>query len=248
MGGSKMSKSKGNIIDPLDMVNKYGADTLRTYLLFIASPSTSFEWSDKDIKGIHKFLKKILDSPKLKFGFRKKEYIESLTQTKIGVCTDQFDRLELNKVLIELMDFHSKIEKNPSKSALTAFIKMVYPFAPHIAEEVWEKLGNRTMLAKSSWPEPDKSKFNKKAEQSEDAIRKTVSDIKQILKITGKRAKQIYIYVIPSELKNYLTSSDELSSELNANVQVFASNDENKIDPDGKAKKAKPGKPGIYLE
>jgi leucyl-tRNA synthetase len=164
------------------------------------------------------------------------------------VCTDQFDKLELNKVLIELMDFYSKLEKNPSKLALTAFIKMVYPFAPHIAEEVWEKLGNRTMLAKSSWPELDKSKVNKKAEQNEDAIRKTVSDIKQILKITGKRAKQIYIYVIPPELKNYMTSSDELSSELNANVQVFASNDANKIDPESKAKKAKLGKPGIYLE
>jgi len=248
MGGSKMSKSKGNVIDPLDMVNKYGADTLRTYLLFIASPSTSFEWSDKDIKGIHKFLNKILDSPKLKLGFRKKDYIESLTQTKISVCTDQFDKLELNKVLIELMDFYSKIEKNPSKIALNAFIKMVYPFAPHIAEEVWEKLGNRTMLAKSSWPEPDKSKVNKKAEQSEDAIRKTVSDIKQILRITGRKAKQIYIYVIPPELKNYISSSDELSSELNANVQVFASNDVNKIDPENKSKKAKPGKPGIYLE
>jgi hypothetical protein len=68
------------------------------------------------------------------------------------------------------------------------------------------------------------------------------------LKITGKRAKQIYIYVIPPELKNYMTSSDELSSELNANVQVFASNDVNKIDPESKAKKAKLGKPGIYLE
>ncbi len=104
------------------------------------------------------------------------------------------------------------------------------------------------MLAKSFWPEPDKSKVNKKAEQSEDAIRKTVSDIKQILKITGKKSKQIYIYVIPPELKNYLTSSEELSSELNMNVQVFASNDANKIDPENKSKKAKPGKPGIYLE
>jgi len=247
-GGSKMSKSKGNVIDPLDMVNKYGADTLRTYLLFIASPSTPFEWSDKDIKGVHKFLNKVLDAPKLKFGSIKKEYIESVTQTKISKCTEHFDKLELNKVLIELMEFYSLIEKYPSKLAVSAFVKMLYPFAPHLSEEVWEKFGNKTLLAKSSWPEINKSKINKKAEQSEEAVRKTVSDIKQILKITGKRAKQIYLYVIPPELKNYQSVQSELSGELNTNVQIFASNDPSKIDPEGKAKKAKPGKPGIYLE
>ncbi len=247
MGGSKMSKSKGNVIDPLDMINKYGADTLRTYLLFIASPSTPFEWSDKDIKGVHKFLNKSLDSSKLKFGSLKKEYIESITQTKISSCTKHFDNLELNKVLIELMDFYSLIEKYPSKLALSAFITMLYPFAPHVSEEVWEKLGNRTLLAKSGWPEINKSKINKKAEQSEESIRTTISDIKQILKITGKHAKQIYLYVIPPELNNYKSVQQELSMELGARVQVFASNDSNKIDPEGKAKKAKPGKPGIYL-
>jgi len=248
MGGSKMSKSKGNVIDPLDIVNKYGADTLRTYLLFIASPSTPFEWSDKDIKGVHKFLNRVMAAPKLKFGSMKKEYIESVTQTKILKCTEHFEKLELNKVLIELMDFYSLIEKYPSKLGVSAFVKMLYPFAPHISEEVWDKLGYKSLLAKSSWPEINKSKINKRAEQSEEAIRKTISDIKQILKITGKRAKQIYLYVIPPELKNYNSVKGDLSKELGANVQIFASNDSNKIDPEGKAKKAKPGKPGIYLE
>ncbi len=247
-GGSKMSKSKGNVIDPLDTINEYGADTLRTYLLFIASPSTPFEWSDKDIKGVHKFLNKILDSPKLKFGSIKRKYIESLTQTKILNCTEHFEKLELNKVLIELMDFYSEIEKYPSKFALNSFLRMLSPFAPHISEEVWERMGIRTMLAKSSWPKFDKSKINKKAEQNEESIRKTVSDIKQILKITGKRAKIIYLYVIPSELKNYTLVSSELSSKLNSEVRVFAVNDSTKIDPENKSKKAKPGKPGIYLE
>ena len=222
MGGSKMSKSKGNVIDPLDMVNKYGADTLRTYLLFIASPSTPFEWSDKDVKGVHKFLNKVLDIPKLKFSSIKKEYIESITQTKISKCTEHFDNLELNKVLIELMDFYSLIEKYPSKLAVSTFVKMLYPFAPHISEEVWEKMGNRTLLAKSIWPKVNKSKINKKSEKSEEAIRKTVSDIKQILKITGKKAKQIYLYVIPPELKNYKSVEFELSNELGASVQIFA--------------------------
>jgi len=90
--------------------------------------------------------------------------------------------------------------------------------------------------------------INNKIEESENTIQKTMSDINQILHITNKKsAKNIYIYVIPPELKKYKEAESFLSNIFNTNIQIFASNDSKKIDPDSKSRKAKPGKPGIYI-
>jgi len=124
---------------------------------------------------------------------------------------------------------------------------MFYPIAPHICEEVWEKLGNKTMLAKTSWPEYNKSKVSEAAYTKGMSIEKIVNDVRNIVKIISRRPKSLFIYTIPGEVKMYNSARNILSERLNMSVEVFASNDPNKIDPDGKAKKAKPGKPGIYL-
>tara|TARA_Y100000034_G_scaffold136974_1_gene217802 strand:+ start:4681 stop:7128 length:2448 start_codon:yes stop_codon:yes gene_type:complete len=247
MGGSKMSKSKGNVIDPLDVISKYSADTLRTYLLFIAAPETAFEWSDKDIRGVHKVLKRIFESHKLKENNSMREFIDSVSNKKIVEITNHFNNQEFNKAIISLMDFFSFIEKYPSKYSLKIFLRMFYPIAPHVCEEVWENLGNKTMLAKTSWPEYNKSKVNKAAYNKGMSIEKIVEDVRNIVKIISRKPKSLFIYTIPNEAKMYDSAKNILSERLNVSVTVFASNDPNKIDPDGKAKKAKPGKPGIYL-
>ena len=245
--GSKMSKSKGNIVDPLDMISKYGADTLRTYLLFIAAPETAFEWSDKDIRGIHKLMKKVLSASKLKENKSMQSFVDSLANKKIIEITTYYDNQEFNKAIISLMEFFSFIEKYPSKYALRIFIGMFNPIAPHVCEEVWEKLGNRTMLAKTAWPKYNSAKVNEKEYKKGVGIEKLVEDVRNILKIVSGRPKNLFIYTIPNEYGIYNSAGSILSKRLNMSVNVFASNDSNKIDPEGKAKKARPGKPGIYL-
>lgn len=248
MGGSKMSKSKGNVVDPLPVVKKYGADTLRTYILFVAQPDTSFEWFDKDIRSINKLLQRTLKLSSAKEDKDKKAYIESITQNKITQVTHHIENLQFNRALIEIFDLQSKIERYPSIYSIKTLLKLLSPFAPHTCEEVWEKLGEKKMLCQSAWPELDKKKVSRKAEQEIGALDKTTSDIKHILQITKKKAKKIYIYVIPPELANYKSAESTLKKEFKVEVTVFASNDPNKTDPEGKAKKARPGKPGIYIE
>ncbi len=248
LGGIKMSKSKGNIVDPMEVINKYGADTLRAYLLFIAQPDTPFEWSDKDVQGIYKFIQKVVSFADIKENKDKKTYIETIAQRKIEAITKHLENLEYNKAMIELIDFSVKLEKYPTKYAIKIFLQLLYPFAPHISEETWSKLGEKKLIALSEWPKIDKKKINESAEKAEQAIQKTREDIYHIIEITKKKPNRIFIYVIPPELKQYSALEKTLSDEFKANVKVFASNDPKKKDPENKAGKAKLGKPGIYLE
>jgi leucyl-tRNA synthetase len=134
--------------------------------------------------------------------------------------------------------------------AIEMQIKVISPFCPHISEELWEKIGEKGFVSLAEWPKADESKIDMKIEEEEKAVEKTVSDIQNILGIvkekSGKESKKIYLYVLPNELENY--DANALSKRINREVIVFAVNDKKKYDPESKAGKAKPGKPGIFVE
>jgi len=140
--------------------------------------------------------------------------------------------------------FSFEFEDEISKKDLEKFLKLLSPFCPHVAEELWEKIGNKGFLSLESWPKIEEKKIDDKFEKAEEFTEKVVSDISNILKIV--KGEKIYLYVIPNEVE--MLDSKELSKKIGKEVVVYNVNDSKKHDPKGKAKKAKPGKPGIYVE
>jgi leucyl-tRNA synthetase len=248
--GEKMSKSHGNVVEPMEMIEKYGADTLRMGLVSLASSDKDSSWDEKIVIGSNKFLHKVYDY----FVKFKSSKIESNVESKMNIAIKQVTELvegfKHNLAIIkirELFDYSS--EKGIDKANSEKFLKMLHIYCPHIAEELWEKIGGKGFVSLAEWPEVDEKKIDLKLEEAEKNVEKTVGDILNILKIVkekGSEGEKIYLYVIPNELANY--DAEALTRRIGKSVKVFAVNDKKKHDPQGKASKAKPGKPGIFVE
>jgi leucyl-tRNA synthetase len=247
--GEVMSKSKGNVVDPLEIINKYGADTLRVFILFIASPEKEFNWSDEGIEGISRFLNKfylLLDNVSKK----NDGIVESKLNKLIKKVSQDIEEFRFNNAIVSIMEFSDYIKnKNYNKNVLENLALLISPFAPHLAEEIWEKLGNKSFISLASWPKTDEKKINEELEKEEENLKETINDINHIKKLVNIDNPKTYIYCIPKELKFYDENKNSLKEITNSRVlEIFAVNDKNKYDPKNKATKAKPGKPALYLE
>ncbi len=247
--GYVMSKSRGNVVDPLEVSKKYGADVLRFYLVSVAGPDKDMIWSTQGLDGSLRFFMKFYNYlNNVKIG-KSDERTQHKINKSIREITDHIENVKYNFATIELRRLFDSLGNQISKSDLEVLIKLISPIMPHIAEEMWEKIGNKGFVSLAEWPEVDESKINEKFDKIEQALEKTVSDVQNILKIIkekqGKEGKKVYLYVIPNELEFY--DKKELESRLNVKVEVFAVNDKDKYDPENKAAKAKPGKPAIYV-
>jgi leucyl-tRNA synthetase len=237
--GDKMSKSKGNGILPEVVSKKYGIDTARLFLMSVASPDKDLNWSEKGIEGCSKFLKKVINNfENIKIGKSSKK-IESKLNKSIKEVTNQIDNFKYNIAIIKIRDLFNSLSNEESKYVLEESLKLLHPFCPHITEELWEKIGNKSFITTEKWPITDERKINENLEKQEEMVKKLNSDIEQIKKMTGKNNAKVYVYVLPSEKEIY---------NVVKKVQIFAVNDEDKYDPENKSKKVKPGRPGIYLE
>ena len=250
--GVVMSKSRGNVVDPLEMIKKYSADSLRIFLVSMASAEKDFMWSDSGLSSMHKFTAKVLEFlPKIKNG-KSSPRVESKINLAIRGLSENIENFSYNLAVIKLRELVEIIlhEKEISKQDRESFIKMLSVFCPHIAEELWEDAEGKGLVSLSEWPEVDEKKIDMKFEEAEKNVEKTVEDILNILKIikekSGKEAEKIYIYTIPNEFGNY--DSGILTKRIGKEVKIFAVNDKKKYDPQGKAGKTKPGKPGIFVE
>jgi leucyl-tRNA synthetase len=182
LGGYAMSKSRGNIVEPDDMIEKYGADTTRLFILFVSPPEKGLEWSDKGVEGTHRFLQRIWNffsgskeiitqqgqvnasSISLEDENSKKLHIK-LNQTIKKVTEDIEIRFHLNTAIAALMEFFNDFssarenlgENNPGfiAFAFEVFIKLLSPFTPHFCSELWQQLGYNSLLEEESWPEFD---------------------------------------------------------------------------------------------
>jgi leucyl-tRNA synthetase len=244
--GEKMSKSKGNVVEPLEMMAKYGVDTTRYFLLSVASPDKGFNWSEKGIQGSLRFIRKVIELyDSVKVGKDSREVSSKLNRVIRGVSEDIVS-LEYRAATIklrELFDLLSK-EGEASKATLESALKLLAPFCPHITEELWEKMGKKGFISTSKWPEADKSKVSKKGQSGGNLNSKIIENVKNILEKVG--GNKVYVYVMPFEVEK--VDKTKVSKGVGKNVEVFAVNDSKKYDPKNKAKKAKPGMASVYLE
>ena len=158
--GEKMSKSRGNVVDPLDIVNQYGADTLRVYVLFMGDYGSAAPWNDSSVKGCRRFLERVAGLTDMVTDEKKAVSYETLLHKTIKKVTDDIESMKFNTAIAALMTLLNEIYKEGSISRedLVIFLKLLSPFAPHITEEIYEFIGGEGFLTVSEWPCYDEDK------------------------------------------------------------------------------------------
>jgi leucyl-tRNA synthetase len=181
--GAAMSKSKGNVVDPDDMLQQYGADTLRLFILFASPPDKEFAWNEKGIEGSFRFLNRIWsfyldhidlfnqENPSGKDEEDREQPLlrvkTKMHQTIKKVTSDIGKRYHLNTAISSIMEFFNQLRAEKEslynsdegrqvlREALEALLILLSPFAPHICEELWQRAGKKEILMKTPWPEFD---------------------------------------------------------------------------------------------
>ena len=188
--GNKMSKSLGNVINPNTIIDDYGADTLRMYEMFLGPLEASKPWSLQNVEGIFRFLKKIWREYVTIDGSLSEKIandpdsadLERLVHESISKVTDALENLRFNTGISQLMICLNGFQKKQKISLQSAkiFLQLLAPFAPHIAEELWERLGEKTSIIEAGWPQLDAQKL----------IR---SQVKIVIQVNGKLRDEIEV-------------------------------------------------------
>ncbi len=221
--GQKMSKSRGNVINPDDVVNEYGADSLRLYEMFVGDFEKTAPWSTKSIKGCKRFLDRVWALQDMLIdGDDYRDELKASFHKTVKKVSEDIENLKFNTAIAALMSLINEIyaTKQINKAELKTFITLLNPFAPHITEEIYENVGFGGMLNEQKWPEYDESlcvddtieivaQINGKVkaklvvsvdENKDDVISKVKSEPKIQDAISGKNIiKEIYV---PGKLVN----------------------------------------------
>ena len=158
--GEKMSKSRGNVVNPDEIVDTYGADTMRLYEMFIGDFEKAAPWSPKSIKGCRRFLERVWAlADKVQDGDTYSEQHEVLMNRTIKKVGEDADNLKANTAIAALMTMLNEFyDKGVNKAEYKTFLALLNPFAPHITEELWQQLGETGLLSVAQWPTYDEAK------------------------------------------------------------------------------------------
>ena len=158
--GEKMSKSRGNVVNPDEIVDTYGADTMRLYEMFIGDFEKAAPWSPKSIKGCRRFLERVWAlADKVQDGDTYSEQHEVLMNRTIKKVGEDADNLKANTAIAALMTMLNEFyDKGVNKAEYKTFLALLNPFAPHITEELWQQLGETGLLSVAPWPTYDEAK------------------------------------------------------------------------------------------
>jgi len=229
MDGSKMSKSKGNTVSPVELVENYGADTARLFILFAAPPERDLEWSEQGVEGCFKFLNRVyrlvdelapvtkLDHEFGNLTKADKDMRAKTNNTLKKVTEDLSDRFGFNTAIAALMELINDLYKYKElddrndaviKEAIEAVVVILAPFAPHLGEELWLMIGKEASVFDIAWPEYDKSAIQ-------------LDEVEIIVQVNGKVRNKINAPVgIDQEAMKDLALNDEKIKEFIADKDV----------------------------
>jgi leucyl-tRNA synthetase len=167
LGGAKMSKSKGNVVDPLDLFDSHGADALRLYHLFMGPPTDDAAWDTNGVDGTFRFLERlyrVATETEVKEGPEDRELLSEAHRV-VRKVTDDIERFSFNTAIPQLMTLTNRlivaardgVARATFDQVVEILIKLLAPMAPHMAHELWERTGHETMLALEPWPGWDES-------------------------------------------------------------------------------------------
>ena len=181
--GEKMSKSRGNVVNPDEVVNEFGADTFRTYEMFLGAFDQSTPWSQQGLKGCYKFIEKVWNLQNIMTddeGYSPE--LESTMHKTIKKVGEDYERMKFNTAIAAMMTLLNEVSKKGSitKGEYRTLITLLNPVAPHITEELWQILGGTTLLSLEKWPEFDEAK--------------TVDDeVEIVVQINGKIRDKMFV-------------------------------------------------------
>ena len=159
--GEKMSKSKGNVVNPDDIVRDFGADSFRVYEMFMGPFDQTAPWSMESIRGCSKFLDRIWNMQEILVeGDEYSKEFESMIHKAIKKITNDIEEMKFNTCVSTFMTMVNEFTraKKINKAEYKTFLQLLNPFAPHMTEEIWERLGEKTEIAKTPWPSFDETK------------------------------------------------------------------------------------------
>ena len=210
--GIKMSKSKGNVVSPDDLVRDYGCDSLRLYELFVGPPELDSEWDDRGIEGVYRFISrfwKLVMDQKDQDVKETKELIKLRNRLVYDVTT-RLENFSLNTVISAFMEYNNKLielsrKGGVDKKTLETFVQLLAPFAPHISEELHHELGNENSVFETGWPTYDEAAM-------ED------DEVEIAVQISGKTRAVIYIPKDIAKEEALAKGKEALGDKLTGNV------------------------------
>lgn len=211
LGGVAMSKSRGNVVDPGDIIENEGADTARVFILFAALPEKELEWDAQGVAGVNRFLHRVWNLVESEVSLMSgvlsnndRHVIGKLHRT-IQKVTHEIEAFRFSLAIGAIMEFTNvlaryrdggRVHKRVWTECLNSLALLLSPFAPHLAEELWERFGNKPYASFAVWPTFDESKIDLEAEWVEMMLDETVSDVKSVLSLLRvEKPKEITLIV-----------------------------------------------------
>ena len=210
--GIKMSKSKGNVVSPDDLIAKYGCDSLRLYEMFVGPPELDAEWDDRGIDGVYRFLNKFwnLATESIEKNVKATPEMIKLRHKLIYDITSRLQQFSLNTAVAKFMEYNNAMikiakEEGVDKETIETYCILLSPFAPHITEEIWQQYGHDDSIFHAKWPE-----------HSEEAMK---DDTKEIaVQVNGKARGVVDISVDASKEEALAAGKEAVKDKLTGNI------------------------------